>query len=527
MAKFFSLSKVQFLNGLNKLFGKKAKSKTSMFFIGALIFLAIAVSFASMYFQMAKQLAEAGNPEFVFIQVGIVSTMFTVLMITLEAHSAFFKAKDYEMLSSFPLSPFSIVFAKFLSVLTSAYLYTAMTFIPGIIIYFIFAGFNIGIFFLLLLVVMIFPLFPTFLGVCFGLLSAFISSKTKHTKIFNLVLAIAFSALYIAFSVNYQNIIAFYIEKGADFITALTYFLPNLGLFMKGVFGGSVVSLILFVVIDIALIALTFFIVSLLYNTINKSFKNKQEYVSKKQVGYEQKNIIFTLIKKEANKYFNTSVYLFNTLSMALIGAVTPLIFYFSNVFPKDLISSVPIAEIITLLITITMASCNTSSVSISIEGNKFQNLKALPISERAIIFSKVIFNNILVLPIALISSILSIILYNSSLNIVSCLFVIFVPLLAISTSSLLGIIGNLYFPKMKFENDTQVVKQSFSAFIGIFGSMIFSGLPFIPYLAFLSSHISLLAFFFICIGYFLIFGSLFFVWIYIKGPKLIRQIEV
>lgn len=527
MSKFFSLAKLQILNMISIMFGKKAnKSASKQISIALLIIFAIAFAFGSMYLQIAQQLAQAGKAEYVFIQVGIVSILFIVMMVTFESHTSFFKSKDFEFLASLPLKPSAIVFAKFLTILTSAYLYTAITFIPGIAIYFIYAGFNVGIFFLLMLTFLLFPLLPTFISILIGLVSSFASTKVKNIKFLNFIFIFLFTGLYLLFSLNYQNIILFYVSKGADFISALVYVLPSLGLFMKGIFYADVLAMILFVLINIIAFALTIVLVSMLYQKINFALNKKVEFVSKKEASFVRKNTIVSLLKNEKERYFNIPIYLMNTIITSIIGMIAPLVLYFSNVFPVEMMGGQSLSLILMMIVSISMSGSNTACVSISIEGSKFQILKSLPISERKIIYSKILFNLIIVFPLSIISSILCVSLFHQSMDAVSAFAIFLVPLLSVFGSSHLGMIANLYFPKLKFMNYTQVVKQSASGFFGILGGLLFSALPFIIYFIFLSTVFELWLFMVLTITFFIVVDVLLFIFVWFKGSYLFKKIQ-
>ena len=54
-------------------------------------------------------------------------------------------------------------------------------------------------------------------------------------------------------------------------------------------------------------------------------------------------------------------------------------------------------------------------------------------------------------------------------------IFYIITPFFANVFSAIFGLIINLIFPKFDFENEVQVIKQSLSIFIVMFGQMIFA----------------------------------------------------
>jgi len=77
-----------------------------------------------------------------------------------------------------------------------------------------------------------------------------------------------------------------------------------------------------------------------------------------------------------------------------------------------------------------------------------------------------------LVLPVALISAIMAGIGFHLSIVTIMAML-IFIVVLSFLTSTF-DMILNLYFPKMEFVNDQEVVKQSLAALIALFGNMFF-----------------------------------------------------
>jgi ABC-2 type transport system permease protein len=93
--------------------------------------------------------------------------------------------------------------------------------------------------------------------------------------------------------------------------------------------------------------------------------------------------------------------------------------------------------------------------------------LKSLPIKAETVMLSKMLFNLVLTIPFALFALFMSSIAFGfSALNVV--LMILFIISFA-STFSILGSVINLHFPKFEYINETEVVKQSIGALLGLF----------------------------------------------------------
>ena len=96
--------------------------------------------------------------------------------------------------------------------------------------------------------------------------------------------------------------------------------------------------------------------------------------------------------------------------------------------------------------------------------------LKSYPINEKKIFISKVLFSLFLTIPIILLCSLIFLINYK-----VKSIYIIYILLFSFLTplfSALLGLFINLKYPKLKWNNETEVVIQSTSTMICTFTGM-------------------------------------------------------
>ncbi|MFA5466472.1 MAG: hypothetical protein WC251_01360, partial [Candidatus Izemoplasmatales bacterium] len=108
-----------------------------------------------------------------------------------------------------------------------------------------------------------------------------------------------------------------------------------------------------------------------------------------------------------------------------------------------------------------------TSAISLSLEGKSFWIVKSLPIKPQSIMLAKLIFNILLGFPFAVLAILLMGIAFE--INVFSLMTMIGVALSISLSTSAIGSFINLHFPKFEFMNETEVVKQSVGALIGVF----------------------------------------------------------
>ena len=126
-------------------------------------------------------------------------------------------------------------------------------------------------------------------------------------------------------------------------------------------------------------------------------------------------------------------------------------------------------------LIVGTACLSSITSSSISLEGKSFYILKSLPIKSSKILLAKVLTSNLIVIPIILISDIIFFVSFKPELfDIIS---IILISIIMPTFVGILGLLINLKYPKMNATSDTEVVKQSMSSMIAVFGGMIIAAI--------------------------------------------------
>ena len=220
------------------------------------------------------------------------------------------------------------------------------------------------------------------------------------------------------------------------------------------------------------------------YKIISKSTITKTNKKAKKynQSSIKVNNKITSLLKKEFKYYFSSPVYIINTLFGIVLMLIMTLYFCFNsqnfvNLINGDMQEQISLATItkyapviyFELVIFMSFMTTITSS-SISLEGKKINIIKSLPISEKNIIFSKVLFSVILVIPLMLINDLIFI--FFVKVKLLDIFLIILLTLIVPTLSAMIGILINLKYPKLKWINEVEVIKQSLSSMNAVFLGM-------------------------------------------------------
>ena len=236
--------------------------------------------------------------------------------------------------------------------------------------------------------------------------------------------------------------------------------------------------------IHLGIFSLGILVLGKYYFKINSRLKKVETTTNKKKSRIENltiktKSPLQAIIAKEIKTFFKTPVFIINAgfaLVLFMIATIGIAFKYnsFIDLFASDenafglaketIINNLSILILMIILVTSYMTSI-TSSV-ISLEGRNIRILKSLPIKVKTILMGKVLAPLLITTPVLLIGDI--ILFMVMKIGIIEALLLIVLSILIPSVSHFIGIIVNLQYPKLEWENTAEVVKQSASSFISV-----------------------------------------------------------
>lgn len=479
MSNLFVLLKNSFINstGINSLTknidSSKEKKKLTITTL-TLILIAIVIWFMSTSYSiaLATVLKPMGYLDLILIIAVLVSSILSFITSIYKAQGTLFSSKDYDLLMSLPIKNSTILTSKILSLMSINYIETALIIIPASIVYFIYNGNLSWSFFGVLLIGLIFvPMIPIIASAIIAVIITFISSRFKHKNTLTIVVGMIATLLIIVVLINMQNYINKFIANSEFIVNGLSnIYLPALYL-KNALVNFDLVSLAKLIAVSIIPFIIFIFVFSKIFKVINGKLSESYKRANYKVKKLETSSITKSLVNQEIKRYFATPIYVMNTaIGMVLLVAGSIATLFISKETLAELfkypeiVNIIPIAILVVLIFTIGL-SCTTNS-SISLEGNRLWILKVLPIEPKEIFKGKIITNLIITIPAVIIANIIFYIglKYNFKYLMLNLLISIVFCVL----SSVIGLIVNLYFPKMEWTNPTTVVKQSASVMITI-----------------------------------------------------------
>ena len=478
--KLSGLIKLQLKNNFSfkRFFGfdiKKNKAKTILMIVAILYALvALLGTFGYMFFDFGRILDEMNQVHLLLNFAAIYGLGFTIFTVLLRASGYLFYYKDYEILAPLPIHSRKLFISKLMVLLIMIYIVNFLITVPMMFSYFYWNGFNILGLLIYLVGFLMLPLIPFMIVSMMSLGISLLTSKMRYSKIINMILMIGLLVgfLFLSFSMNNTSVNP--LTGQIDLFTDITtYYLP-FKWFNQAVDQVSILHLLYLVGSHVILFGIYVFFIEKLAAFTNKRGIRTQIKYKQKTLKYQEKPVVQSLVEKEFKKFFNSTLYALNSG----IGMVLLVIMSVASLFFKADIESMLSQEIgivvqsemmILIVFGFTIGMTYTPAISLSLEGKQLWILKSLPIKPSTIMFSKILFNLILIVPIAYVSLIM--IGIALSINLMSILILLLLILIFAVLVSCIDAVINLYLPKFDYNNETEVIKQSAAAFLGIFGT--------------------------------------------------------
>ena len=487
MKKLYSLLKACMTSDMNLFKIKSKKNRKSAILLP--IFIAGYLMF--MIWGSANTLFEKLAP----MHIGYILLSLFVFGISLmtfiegiyKSGSLIFNCKDDNLLLSLPIKRRIVLFVRIFKFYIFELMFNSLFLLPIMIAYIRWADtINWTYYLTSIIMLLILPIIPIVISCFIGVVTTSISSRFKYKNIVQIILSMTIIIGILLISYNTENVME-YLAKHAtsinDLITKIYY---PAGVYAKLVTEFKFIDLIIFILNNICIFIVSIYILSKFYFKVNSRMKKvaRGKSIDISSLPIKLSSQTNSLIKKELNTFFKTPVLIINSgfaLVLFLI-AVFIIPFKFESIMPfltsedgglglaKELITS-NMSILILLLISFTAYLTSITNSLISLEGKNINILKSLPIKVKTILISKIYACLIITSPILLFGCIILCIKFKIKLleTIILLILSILIPLV----SHFIGIIINLKYPKLNFENSTEVVKQSTSSFISVMLGML------------------------------------------------------
>ena len=491
MNKFFSLLKAVMSQDM-QMFNFKAKNSSSTItkiVTPILLSLLVMYGVACMYLPIAIEL-EKVDSMFIVLELAVAFPTLLALMEGMyKSQGILFEAKDSDLLFSLPISKKSILAVRVIKLYVFQLLYSLLFTLPGVAIYAFYEKPGAYFYFITVIMLILFPIIPTIIGCIIGFVIKQISVKFKAKKAVQTIITVAFLALVLTISFQSKGIIEGIVENAQIIDSKIRSIYFPISAYMDLINKFDVVTFVLLVAIN-ALFALLFIALAgkSYFTVLSKSKENVKtnKKVNVRELEFKKRSVMASLIRKEFGRYFSSTVYVVNTIFglVLLMMATIALCLNFDEAITTVASENIPVEDVATLhmlapkvylvvLIGLSFMTSITSS-SISLEGKRFNISKSLPIKEEKILLAKVLMSDLLTIPVLLVCDL--VFLFSFEVSVIDTVLILATSFIAPSIAAVFGLLINLKFPKMDASSDTEVVKQSTSSMVAVFGGMFLAG---------------------------------------------------
>lgn len=480
MKQFFVLLKTDLINGfaLNKNFSRNKRNRKahkSSSLAGVIILVVAMLIMAITYSVMFAEMAKPFNKLELVLAFGMsTGTLMTLFMTFANAYGTLFKSRDYELLASLPIKTSKIVASKIAALTIIGYAYFGVMYIPSSVVYALYASTGILFVFSALIVFLLGPLLIT--SLCSGIAFLFgtIISRFKNKNTITTILYVIFSVVLVVAVYSFS----FTMPK-TDNDDAMLNYVNNLYKTLTGLYPVSIIAIkamlgnFLYLLLYIGCMLVPYivfvYIIGSKYNYINthssNAYKN-QNFDINSQKNYENKGVMKTLLSKETKTLLSIPVYMTNIIigpimTMGMMIAISYIVGFKPEILFGQLEEAIDPIFGVNILCAICLflgGIAPASAVAISIEGKRFWIVKSLPIDAKKYLRTKLLFSYLIMGPLALIGSIVSVIILD--INVIDIICIILIPQVSSLFYSIIGLLFNLKYYNLEWDNPTQAVKQ-------------------------------------------------------------------
>ena len=462
MKKFRLLLALQLKNMYAGFFKKKNKKKSVPFGIIALIVVACVSAYEWMLIGFLP-------PEHAYVVAQMllgVAAMLCFISALTSSHLTLLSGKDYERLSHLPVSNFTVVAVKLLTVYLAQLITTALVLVPMLVILAIKITLAPVVIVRYVLLMFFFPVLPLFIGMVIGGLLGLLLSRFQKIKSLANFLYLFLLVGFVLLLNTRQD--AAGLNSSYGFMAKI---LPSLSWFFEGAFTGSVAKIALLVGVGLACAAFVCTVIGFWYRPLCNVFNARFATKTKGEVTVRVKGKSRALLKREAKRFFTDTVYFVNNGigPIALIGVAVAVVV--SSAFRSTLAQIIEVPffmGIFPFLLVSCAAMGPTAASAVSMEGKTLWQIKSLPVPAKSVLGAKRNFQILFTLPFAIISYAVLCAVTKLTLGYALCggVSVLFATMAVAD----IDLFVNLKFPKLEWTSSSQPVKQSAAAFISTLG---------------------------------------------------------
>lgn len=489
MKQILIMSRVELKNymGFNVIRHSKDPSEKKRMIALFLVIAFVAVMFLGYMCGVSILLIGMGAGKVVPTMMIFLASALVFAMESLKVSGSIFRNNGYQMIASMPISTSSIVIGRFVRLYVDGFSEGCLFMVPGFVIYALMESPGAMFYICGFLTLFLVPILPLSLSIFVGTLITRITNRMKHKSIWEAILSIGFVFGTFGWLAGKGQTVNFTIEEVTNsMVQSIERFgkvYPPARQMGEGMVEGNPAAICLtgglFFGIFLCVMAVTIKgfhgICRILQagGTTRSHMKN----LSLEKVG--QKGVFESMVRRDFKRYLASGNYISNTIMgpVMAVAAATAVLFTDTTKLTAGVPIQINLQAALPIVIGALMGMMNPTSTTISLEGKEWWILKSLPVSNKMILDSKLVFNLLLDLPFFVIIQIL--LGLGNRGDLAKILWSVVLMGAVVTFSCIFSLTMNLKVPKMEWDNEVIVIKQSASAGLSMLGMLpcIFLGM--------------------------------------------------
>jgi len=488
MREYWVLSKLQLssLFGINKILHMKnspdkKQAKRSVYGLLAMV---LALGYVSVFYSLtlASAFAQIGMLPTLLGMMAFATTMLIFMFSVFETKGVLFGFGDYDIVMSWPVGVRTVAASRVTSMYAYNFIYAALLLIPAGVIYAGMAHPEWWYYPLFILMTLLIPALPTIIGAMLGTVLTVATAKMKKRNIVNILgqMALVLAIMFFSFRMNTSITDPSSIQGSANAMQALVErAYPPAAWFQSALTNGSVFGVIGMFMLFAASISLLLLFIGKNFVAINSRIKSTPTggtFVMRAQV---RSGKVRALFRNELKRYFSSSLYVVNTAFgyfMLLAAGV------FCLVRPGLIAEAFSIPElsaarsVIPFVLGWIVSMGATTASAISMEGKTLWIVKSMPVSARDWLTGKLMVSLALAVPAIFIGC--TMVAAGTGADAMEWFWMYVVPLSYAVAFGVFGLWLNIRMPKLDWQGEAEVVKQSASVMVCVFAGMGAGAVP-------------------------------------------------
>lgn len=423
----------------------------------------------------------------------VISSLFTLFYSIFKTNGELFHYRDYDMIMSLPIPIKTVIHSRLINMYIWNSFITILVMFPMGLVYAGFAKPPITFYVMWYVGILLTSLIPTTFAAVIGAIITGISARFRYAHALSTVLSLLFVIIVVMFPTTISTSSSSYLsllnsstgdldisslKALAPVISeSLNKIYPPVKMFTTAVVEGEILQFLFFSFFSIGWYTLFVQVLSVKYKQINTALtsqKSSGSYVLKSQ---HARSMVFALYKKTIFRILKSSVCATNLLISCLLALIFSTAILIAG--PEKVMNGLDMSEHMGIvkngaayLIAGMVCMTNTSAISLSLEGKNIWIIHSLPIAPKTLYDSYLLTNLTFTVPTSLICSVLfSISLRAGQLE---TFHILFTTISFAIFTAIIGIFIGNRFGFYDWQEETQLIKQSFLSMLGMLGGTVF-----------------------------------------------------